>query len=82
MSSTSVEQLHSWFKRAVKEKATHLVVVCDTFDYTDYPVFVDPAEDVKKIVAKYDGPNMQKVHEVYKISLGWAAQADGRVWNL
>lgn len=47
---------------------THLVVVCDSFDYEDYPVYVDATEDVHAVVAKYNGPNMQRVMEVYDLT--------------
>lgn len=44
-------------------------MVCDTFDYEDYPVEVKPDEDVRKVEAQYNGPNMQKVMEVYNLSM-------------
>jgi hypothetical protein len=46
-----------------------MIVVCDTFDYEDYPVYVKPGEDVHKIASGYDRVNMQKVMEVYNLSM-------------
>jgi hypothetical protein len=47
---------------------THMVVVCDTFDWSDYPVYVASNEDVREVYGKYNGPNMQKVMEVYSFN--------------
>lgn len=66
---TTREEIKGWFKRAKDNGATHLIVVCDTFDYEDYPVEVKPDEDVRKVEAQYNGPNMQKVMEVYNLSM-------------
>jgi len=46
-----------------------MIVVCDTFDHEDYPVFVPVGQDVRTKAAEYDGPNMQKVMEVYAMHL-------------
>lgn len=80
--ATSSEDLERWFKAGEKERATHLIVVCDTFDHEDYPVYVKKGEDVRERVSHYDGPNMQKVMEVYSYKKTWAEQSSGRVWNL
>lgn len=83
MSQTTLVTLKQWYRRAVKEKASHMLVVCDTFNYDDYPVMVKKDEDVKKAIADHSG-NMQRVMEVYKMSLGQRAQmqAGRRVWNI
>ena len=82
---TSVSTLKSWFERGVAQEATHMIVVCDTFDWDDYPVYILPDEDksVRERYNEFNGKNMQKVMEVYKISLGWEAQSQpgGRVFN-
>ena len=36
---TTKTQISNWLKRA-RPDDTHMIVVCDTFDYSDYPVFV------------------------------------------
>ncbi len=62
---------------------THMLVVCDTFDYEDYPVYVSDQEDVHEVIKKHDGPNMQKVMEVYSYKMDLKAQlATERVWNV
>lgn len=64
---TSKDDIRNWIKRGQAQGATHMIVVCDTFDWDDYPVYVTPTEDVRKKFADYNGPNMQKVMEVYNL---------------
>lgn len=59
------EDLSRWFDRGLKDGKTHMVVVCDTFDWEDYPVFCDSEEEAR---AKVKSPGeMQKVMEVYHL---------------
>lgn len=58
-----------WFDAGVKQGATHMLVVCDTFDYEDYPVYVMPGEDPHEVVNEKTGTNMQSLHEVYALHL-------------
>ncbi len=61
------EDVKRWIKNAKELKATHLISVCDTFDWSDYPVLVMPGEDLEEEKARYDGVNMQKINEVVRI---------------
>jgi len=56
-----------WISMAKSKGATHIVSVCDTFDYDDYPVFVMEDEDVEQIRDRYNRKNMQRVNEVIEI---------------
>lgn len=64
---TSKEDIKEWIQRGIDQGATHMIVVCDTFDWDDYPVYVMPEEDARKKYAGYNGANMQKVMEVYNL---------------
>ena len=80
--STTRETLSEWFDRGTQQKATHMIVVCDTFDHEDYPVYVMPGQDAAKIAAEYS-KDMQRVMEVYKMSIDKATQLNARrVYNL
>jgi hypothetical protein len=65
--ATTEKDIKRWIKSAKKEKATHLIVVCDTWDYEDYPVTVSKKENVMDVYNEYNGKNMQKVMEVYNL---------------
>jgi len=72
----------AWLKRGKKEKATHLIVVCDTFEHDDYPVFVKAGQNVREVYTEYSSNNMQRVMEVYAIHADWDQQLKtGRVLN-
>ncbi len=80
--AASKADLKRWFTEGVEKKATHMIVVCDTFDYDDYPVYVARGEDVEEKAAKYEGKNMQTVMEIYNLhSMTWEQQEIGRVFN-
>lgn len=67
--ATSRPELIAWFNRGVEKEATHMIVVCDTFDHEDYPVYVPAGKNPRTEAAKYDGRNMQKIMEVYDLRL-------------
>jgi hypothetical protein len=64
---TTREDVEAWIKEGRRKKATHLVVVCDSFSYEDYPVFVSKNENLHDILRKYNGPNMQRLMEVIEL---------------
>lgn len=45
-------------------KATHMIIVCDTYDHEDYSVYVHEGESVDFVKRQYDGVNMQRIHEI------------------
>ena len=61
------EKIISWIARGQKQCATHMIVVCDTYDWEEHPVYVMPSEDVHKKFDEFNGQNMQKVMEVYNL---------------
>lgn len=62
-----------WLKEGKRFGATHLLVMCDTFDHTDYPIFVAKGDD-PRTVAKDFSTNMTQLMEVYAIHLDWKQQ--------
>ena len=72
--AASRDDISRWFDAGKSKGATHMLVVCDTFDYDDYPVYVGPDEDVHEIVKAKTGGNMQQLMEVYSFKLGKNSQ--------
>lgn len=64
---TTKADISTWFDRGVEDEASHMLIICDTFDYEDYPVYIKENEDVYKIEEKFSNKNMQKVMEVYNL---------------
>lgn len=75
---TTKEEISTWFDEGVEQGATHMIVVCDTFDHEDYPVYVKLGEDVRETYKKYDGQNMQRVMEVYSLKKSKESQLGER----
>lgn len=71
---TTVEGLTRWFDYGIELGATHMIVVVDTFDYDDYPVYVMPGEDARTKADGYGKKSMQRVMEVYNLSMDRARQ--------
>lgn len=68
--TTTREDLRTWLAQGKEQGATHTIIVCDTFDYEDYPVHVMPGEDARAVAAKYNNPDeMSRVMEVYSHAL-------------
>lgn len=72
--STSVQTISRWFDEGVRNKhAEFMIVVTDTFDWDDYPVYTT-AGKFSDNYHRHNGPNMQKVTEVYDLSKDKQAQ--------
>jgi hypothetical protein len=85
MSVATKDAITNWLKTAQKDNKTHVIVVCDTFDHNDYPVFVGPEDDIAKLIETYS-ENMQRIMEIYKVSMDWDQQLSKMAyrsnWNL
>jgi len=73
---TTKDEIKGWLIEGKEKGATHVIVVCDTYEWDDYPVFVMPNEKVLEKKEEYDGKNMQKIMEVYNLSLDFQSQLD------
>lgn len=75
---TTAAELKGWFDQGVTQGSKWMIILVDTWDYDNYPVyFTDPVELYKR----YDNAgNMQRVMEVYDLSLPF--QAEGRCFQL
>jgi len=81
--ATTKQDIKEWLLRGKKEGATHVIVVCDTFEYDDYPVMVMPKDNIVEKIEEYNGKNMQRIMEVYNLSMDLEKQLDsGRSYNL
>ncbi len=80
--ATTKKMIREWLESYKDSGATHLVIVCDTFSYEDYPVPVMPGDKLEKVEKEHSG-NMQKVMEIYNFSMDIEEQLnkEGRVFN-
>lgn len=63
------KDIRRWFKEGKKQGATHMIITCDTLNWSDFPVFVMPEENVRKKASK-----QEKVKEVYSLSKDMESQ--------
>lgn len=76
---TTRNEIIDWLHRGKEKGATHVVVACDTFDNGDFPVFVMPGEDARKIAEENNNAaKMLRLMEVYNLSLDWDTQLNQR----
>lgn len=81
--AASKTEIAEWFDEGRREKRSHMIIVCDTFDYEDYPVFADSDEDCVKQYTRYRRKDMQRVMEVYDLRQAKASQMNEvRAWHL
>ena len=69
MKHTTRQDLSGWFDAGKLDDATHMIVVCDTFSWEDYPVYVKKGEDVHAKAVECNRRGMQKIVEIYKLSM-------------
>lgn len=81
---TTRAEIGEWFDRGIDKGASHMVVVCDTFDHGDFPVYVMPDQDVNEVItANNSDSKMLRVMEVYKMAMDKTAQMEvRRAYNL
>lgn len=71
---TTKEEIGRWFDSGKTCGATHMIVICDTWDWEDEPTYVMPGEDAAKRCRDIDerykrGESTIKVMEVYAMHL-------------
>jgi len=69
MVMTTIEKIKQWILEGQKKNATHLIVVCDRFDMSDYPIYVNDNQKVKDVYEEYENKEMSKVMEVYSYNI-------------
>lgn len=67
--AASKDDIRRWLRNGEQQGATHVIVVCDTFEWEDYPVYVSSGEKVQDVIDKNANAPMQKIMEVYNLSL-------------
>ena len=73
MAATQLD-IERWFDEGIEYNYTHMIIVCDTFDWSDWPLYVSSHEDAKTVADENDMVNMQRIMEVYNLSMDKDAQ--------
>jgi len=67
MVTFSREDIESMFEDGVRGKYKYMIIICDQFDYSDYPVFVHSKEMAMDKLEEIRHQSMTKVMEVYDL---------------
>ncbi len=68
--AASKSDIETWVRAGKKKKnCTHVIIVCDDWDYEDYPVEVLENQDIEEEMKKYNFGNMQRIMEVYSMKM-------------
>lgn len=68
------DEIERWFEQGLVDNATHMIVVCDTYDWEDYPVYVMPGQNPREVAEEYGGKGMRKIMEVYSLKMDMEKQ--------
>lgn len=63
----TIKEINNWIAKAKKEGYKYIISVCDTFDYSDYPVYCRDVDELSEEFEKYNNVNMQRINEVITI---------------
>lgn len=60
--------LRASFESGKRQNAQYMIIVCDSLDWEDYPVFVYEGEDVNEKIKYIRQSPMQRIMEIYDLS--------------
>lgn len=72
------QDISDWFDRGVKDGKTHMLIICDTYDHDDYPVFVSYGSNPRDEANRIASQSMQVVMECYNLTLDKESQLNER----
>lgn len=76
---TTREEISRWFDKGIETGRRYMVVMCDTFDYSDYPMYFD-TESVARAAIASPG-EMTRFMEAYDLQADKAEQLKVRRAN-
>jgi hypothetical protein len=83
--AASYNDIKGWVtKYFANPDVTHVIIVCDTFDWEDYPIPVTSADEAREKIAEISSPTRaEKVMEVYSKELSIESQmAERRAYHI
>jgi hypothetical protein len=68
------DRIQLWFREGLSKDAHHMLVITDTYEYDDYPVYVMKNEDTKKKIKEIRENESQVVQAIFDLSLDMQEQ--------
>jgi hypothetical protein len=66
--------IRGWANKGIRNEQRWMIVVCDSYDYEDYPVYAKNENEFWRQYEEHNGKNMQRIMEVYDLSLDIESQ--------
>lgn len=65
--AATADDIRGWLKVLYEDDGfSHMAIFCDTYDWDDYPVYIEKGTDPQAYVQKYmEDHEMQRLMEVY-----------------
>ena len=76
MDAASKDDIKRWFQEGVKDNQDRMIVVCDTYDWSDFPVYTKGLKEFTKRYLEIVSKDMNKVMEVYDLKMSLDFQMD------
>lgn len=70
---TTTSEIRQWFEQGQFLKKDYMIIVCDTYDHEDYPLYTTKASFWEQH-KQHNGVNMQQIMEVYDLNMDMEAQ--------
>jgi hypothetical protein len=79
----TMQEISAWYSEGIDQRASHMIVVCDTYDHSDYPRYVHGPEELRDALDSYTSAPMTRVMEVYDLGGDKVAQlVEFRAWHV
>lgn len=79
---TTKDQIRDWLDKGKENGARYMLVVYDSWDHEDYPVYVMPENNLPEVCNRIHGHNMERIMECYDLSMNLDKQLNQfRSWN-
>ena len=81
--AASRQDIKRWLIEGKEENQRFVIVVCDTFDYGDYPVYCKDVQEAKESYKKHNGVHMQRIMEIYDLEIPIDEQLkETKAWHI
>ncbi|MFW6243090.1 MAG: hypothetical protein ACOC2W_02930 [bacterium] len=76
------QDIDRWIKTAKENNDKYILSVCDTYEYSDYPVYFKTIDELLEKYNDYDFIDMQKVNEIIRINIDGTVTENLKLHNL
>ena len=82
---TTRDEIRQWLIEGKEKNHKYMMVICDTYDHEDFPVYYDTRDEVVTRLNKTrsDNNNMERTMEIYDLSMSIKKQLEEHTaWHI